>query len=291
MPGIVNRFELVNNQARGLVQLGMMAFFQRIGRDRYHPQEFEVETLPIALPGLDPAFDGYRIVQITDLHVGHWLSLHRLAGVMELVNQQQPDLVVMTGDYVSYVVEPVAAGMIESLASLRAPDGVVAILGNHDHWMDAERISEILRQAGVVVLRNDVYTLQRDGTQGGMPANLHIAGLDDIMVGQHDLPKLLHAMPDGSPAILLAHEPDFADQAAATGRFALQLSGHSHGGQIVFPKVGVLVRGPMFKKYPNGRYQVGSMTQYTNRGVGTHVLRLRWNCPPEITSITLHAGD
>ena len=290
MSNVVPRFEQVNNQARGRVQLGLMAFFRMIGRDRFRPHEFELVHLPVTIPGLDPAFDGYRIVQITDLHVGHWLSLLRLAGVVELINQEQPDLVVMTGDFVSYVVEPVAAGMIDAFAALQAPDGVLAILGNHDHWMDPERISEILQEAGVIVLRNQVYTLQRNGTQDENPANLYIAGLDDILVGRHDLTRVLQALPDSSPAILLAHEPDYADEATATGRFALQLSGHSHGGQIVFPKLGVLVRGPMFKKYPNGRYQVGGMTQYTNRGVGTHVLRLRWNCPPEITVITLYSG-
>jgi predicted MPP superfamily phosphohydrolase len=91
------------------------------------------------------------------------------------------------------------------------------------------------------------------------------------------------------PAILLAHEPDYADEAAETSRFALMLSGHSHGGQVVTTSGRVLVRGPLFKKYPNGMYQVGEMLQYTNRGVGTHVLRLRINCPPEITVITLHS--
>jgi predicted MPP superfamily phosphohydrolase len=241
------------------------------------------------IPGLDPAFDGYRLVQITDLHVGHWLSLDRLAGVVDLVNQQQPDLIVMTGDFVSYVVSQVEAGMVSAFSRLSAPDGVLAILGNHDHWMDPQRVSAILAQAGVVVLRNQVYHLQRQPADGGPPATLSIAGLDDITVGWHDLEGVLGLLSGGSPAILLAHEPDFADEAAATHRFALQLSGHSHGGQIVTPSGKVLVRGPMFKKYPNGLYQVGDMVQYTNRGVGTHVLRVRINCPPEITVITLRS--
>ena len=109
-------------------------------------------------------------------------------------------------------------------------------------------------------------------------------------MGAHDLDAVLEKLPDDSPAILLAHEPDYADISAATERFALQLSGHSHGGQIVLPKIGALLRGPGFFKYPNGLYQVGEMIQYTNRGVGTHVFRVRFNCPPEITVITLRSA-
>jgi predicted MPP superfamily phosphohydrolase len=149
--------------------------------------------------------------------------------------------------------------------------------------MDVGRVRQTLQAAAVVELQNDVVSLQR-GT-----AVLHLAGVDDIMVAANDLDAVLAKLPPDGPAILLAHEPDFADQSAATGRFALQLSGHSHGGQIVLPKIGPL-RGPMFKKYPNGRYQVGSMVQYTNRGVGTHTIRLRVNCRPEITVITLRSS-
>jgi len=287
MPDPVSRFEHWNNLARGQVQLGMMGFFRLIRRDRFRIGDFQVDLLAVPIPGLPPAFEGYRLVQITDLHVGHWLSLDRLSGVVDLVNAQQPDCVVMTGDFVSYVVEQVSGGMVASLRRLDAPDGVLAILGNHDHWMGAERVAGILQQAGVVVLRNQFVSLQRPALDGGDPGQLLIAGLDDIVVGAHDLPGLLAQLPDGPPAILLAHEPDFADRAAATGRFALQLSGHSHGGQIVTRSGHVPVRGSMFKKYPNGMYRVGEMLQYTNRGVGTHVLRVRVNCPPEITVITL----
>lgn len=284
MTNALVRYERWNNWARGQIQLGMMAGFHALGRDRFRPQDFEVVPIDLPIPNLPAAFAGYRLVQISDLHVGHWLSLDRLAGVAALVNAQQPDCVVITGDFVSYVVDQVQDGMIASLSAIQAPDGVVGIMGNHDHWMGARRITELLQQAGLKMLFNEVLSLRRGAAQ------LYIAGLDDITVGLHDMPALLHALPDDGPAILLAHEPDFADQAAATGRFACMLSGHSHGGQIVLPRRGVLVRGPMFKKYPNGMYQVGDMLQYTNRGVGTHVLRLRINCPPEITVFTLQPG-
>jgi len=160
MPDPVSRFEHWNNLARGQVQLGMMGFFRLIRRDRFRVGDFQVDLLAVPIPGLPPAFEGYRLVQITDLHGGHWLSLDRLSGVVDLVNTQQPDCVVMTGDFVSYFVEQVSGGLVASLRRLAAPDGVLAILGNHDHWMGAERVADILQQAGVIVLRNQFVTLQ-----------------------------------------------------------------------------------------------------------------------------------
>ncbi len=183
MPDPVSRFEHWNNLARGQVQLGMMGFFRLIRRDRFRVGDFQVDLLAVPIPGLPPAFEGYRLVQITDLHVGHWLSLDRLSGVVDLVNAQQPDCVVMTGDFVSYVVEQVSGGMVASLRRLDAPDGVLAILGNHDHWMGAERVANILQQAGVVVLRNQFVSLQRQAAEEAPPDRLLIAGLDDIVVG------------------------------------------------------------------------------------------------------------
>jgi predicted MPP superfamily phosphohydrolase len=239
--------------------------------------------LSLEIPGLAAEFDGYRIVQISDLHLGHWLSPKRLDGVVQLVNQQEPDLVVMTGDFVSYVLTGIIECMVAAFSELKPKDATLAIMGNHDHWMGPENIRAIFESSGVVELANDVYTiLRRD-------AKLHIAGIDDVTVGAHDLDAVLKKLPNDGPAILLAHEPDFADISAQSGRFALQLSGHSHGGQIVLPKIGALLRGPGFFKYPNGLYQVGDMIQYTNRGVGTHVFRMRYNCLPEITVITLES--
>jgi uncharacterized protein len=285
-------FEKTMVAFRRTVQLSLMTSWRRMHRDLFHPDQFEIVPVSVAVPGLAPEFTGYRIVQITDLHMGHWITSPRLEGVVSLVNQQSPDLVVLTGDYVSYVVDEIADDLKTGLEKLVAPDGILAILGNHDHWMGADRISAILSESGVRVLRNEIYTIERaleparfsnfDGT-----AQLNIAGLDDIMLRQHNMDRIIAGLSGDGPAILLAHEPDYADEAALTGRFALQLSGHSHGGQIVIPGFGPIMRGPMFWKYPLGRYQVGQMVLYTNRGIGTHVLRIRINCAPEISVITL----
>jgi hypothetical protein len=121
--------------------------------------------------------------------------------------------------------------------------------------------------------------------------SLHIAGVDDILEDLADLDSVLDQLPHEGAAILLAHEPDFAKKSAASGRFDLQLSGHTQGGQVVLPLVGPPILPPLGRKYPKGFYQVKDMLLYTNRGVGTASLRLRINCPPEIAILTLQPGD
>jgi predicted MPP superfamily phosphohydrolase len=278
-------FRRISHRLRGQAQIWLGQAMHASGRDRFRPEDFEVVPQTVVMAGMAPAFDGYRLVQISDLHVGHWLNTRRLQGVVGLVNELQPDLVAITGDFVSYALEPYAAEMIDAIAGLEARDGVVAVLGNHDHWLDPAGVRAVLQQSGVTELENEVLTVRR-----GQDA-LHIAGVGDITVGADRLDLVLSKLPEDGPAILLAHEPDFADVSAATGRFGLQLSGHSHGGQVVLPRIGPLVRGPEFRKYPIGRYQVGNMVQYTNRGIGTHVLRLRVNCEPEITLFNLRSPD
>ena len=281
MKRILSSWEKINFYLREMIQLNLAILMSALGRDRFQEDDFEIVDLPLEISDLAAEFDGYRIVQITDLHLGHWLSPERLDGVVQLVNEQEPDLVVMTGDFVSYVLKGITERMIKAFSELNPKEATLAVQGNHDHWMGPENIRAIFRASGVLELANDVYTIQRG------EATLHIAGVDDITVGAHDLESVLAKLPLDGTAILLAHEPDYADTSAQTGRFALQLSGHSHGGQIVLPKIGALLRGPGFFKYPNGLYKVQEMLQYTNRGVGTHVFRVRYNCPPEITVITL----
>jgi hypothetical protein len=110
------------------------------------------------------------------------------------------------------------------------------------------------------------------------------------MLNKHRLEVVMEKIPEEGPAILLAHEPDFADVSSTTGRFSLQISGHSHGGQFVIPGLGTIIRGPHFIRYPLGKYQVNNMIQYTSRGLGTNIFWFRINCDPEITIFTLKSG-
>lgn len=243
----------------------------------FDPDDFEINHIELEIPRLSKSFDAYRLVQISDIHLGQWLTSERLDGVVGLVNDQDPDLVANTGDYFSWAVGEFAPTLIATLRRIKSRDGMFTVLGNHDHWTSADQIRDIVKEAGIIELANTVRQIRRD--DGG----LQVAGVDDVMVDHADLDVVVKQLNRIDPAILLAHEPDFADEAAATGRFILQLSGHSHGGQLVVPGLGTPVRAEGFKKYPLGLYNIDGMIQYTNRGLGTNWFWARLNCPPEIT--------
>ena len=248
------------------------------------PRRLEVVRPELTLPRLAAAFDGYRIVQIGDLHLDDWSRPARLNRVAEMVNAERPDLVVVTGDFASYSARRLDTGrLVGGLRRLSARDGVLAILGNHDYLTDVKLIRSCIREAGLTELLNGFVTLGRGDSE------LHVAGIDDVMEGRSRLDLVLRGLPASGAAILLAHEPDFADVAAATGRFDLQLSGHSHGGQVRVPVLGRAVLPPFSQRYTRGLHRVGGMLVYTNRGLGTVHARLRFGCRPEITALTLRS--
>lgn len=250
------------------------------------PNWIEVVPITVEMPHLDPAFEGTRIVQISDIHMNNdWMTSQRLNQILKIVERQNPDLVVITGDLTDHDPVKEAPPMIEPLKTLATRHPTFAVLGNHDYWTDPEPVRKALAQTPVEELSNRVYTLTKDGPKGR--ASFHIAGVDDVWMKRDRLDLVLDQLPDDGAAILLVHEPDFADTAAATGRFGLSLSGHSHGGQVRIPFTGAPVLPPYAKRYPLGLYQVGDMVQYTNRGVGTALMNVRFNCRPEITVFTL----
>jgi uncharacterized protein len=144
-------------------------------------------------------------------------------------------------------------------------------------------VRRCIHEGGVTELINGVRSVRRGN------AALHVAGIDDVMEGRSRLDLVLRELPESGAAILLAHEPDFADVSAATGRFDLQLSGHSHGGQIGVPLLRRLVLPPFSQRYTSGLHEVGGMSVYTNRGIGFVHLRARFLCRPEITVLTLRS--
>ncbi|MGP8011738.1 MAG: metallophosphoesterase [Halobacteriota archaeon] len=250
-------------------------------RGEFEPSAVEIGNVDVTIPDLDPAFRGYRIASIADIHLDEWLNAARFGEVIDLINQQHPDLVAIVGDLFSYEVDGLAQQMAASLNKLRPKDCSVAVLGNHDHLVGATAVRNVLWESKVIDLSNDVITVNKG------QAKLHVSGVDSVASHKQRLDKVLKKLPPVGPAILLAHEPDFADVSARTGRFSLQISGHSHGGQWIVPGIGPPIRGLYSRKYPLGRYRVGDMTHYTNRGIGTSMIRLRINCPPEITVFTL----
>jgi len=258
------------------------------------PYRVVVERITLTLPRLAPSFDGYRVVQISDVHMDGWMAPERFGRIVDLINEQEPDLVAITGDFVSVSARYIS-DLPGPLGKLRASDGVVAILGNHDHLNDTEAVRRAISSAGVVDVSNAVHTLRQEG------AVMHLCGLDSGTYDYDRLDEVLEDLENAEPgcAVLLAHEPDLADKSAATGRFDLQLSGHSHGGQVRIPFLGAPLFMPPLSfhravpplgcKYPIGHYKVGKMHQYTNRGLGIMYLRLRLNCRPEITALTLRS--
>ena len=255
------------------------------------PRRLVVERIEVRLRRLPTEFDGFRIAQLSDIHYGPHMSSAFVREAVEESNKLKPHLAMLTGDFVSHPFGK-PAGMegaryvvpcAEALQGLRADYGRFAILGNHDHWNHPATVRNHLDAVKFPVLVNQAVTLEKDN------ARLWLAGVDDIMAGRPDLEKALQRVPAGEPAILLAHEPDFADHAA---KFPvdLQLSGHSHGGQVRLPWLGAPILPLLAQKYPMGLYRVGNMQLYTNRGLGVIGPPVRFNCPPEITLVTLRAG-
>lgn len=276
--------------ARQKIQKGMTITREKIIPMEFDESIYDIVEVNVEIKDLDPVFHDYKIVNLSDLHLGQWLTAEYLEGVIDIVNRQDPDMVSLTGDYVSYLLDDVADDLERCLSMIESKDTPLAVLGNHDHWNGADRIRQILKNAGIRDISNDVYSISRDN--GERTAKLHVAGVDSMQLNKEDIDAVMQKIPECYPAIMLAHEPDFADIAATTGRFALQISGHSHGGQFIIPGLDTtLLRGACSRKYPVGEYQVGDMVQYTSKGLGTNVFWLRINCAPEITIFKLKSPE
>lgn len=252
----------------------------------------EVVSLEVAMPRLPRAFDGFRIAQISDIHIEGGGMRHHFPAIARLTSAQNADAIVLTGDYTTFPDIWQEEPLVQGFKELRAPSGVFAVLGNHDQWGPpagfpqgapggAALARAALSRAGARELCNDCFAIERSGER------LWICGLDDWSMGHSDFAALQNRLPAQSCAVLLVHEPDFADAAAESGRFDLMLAGHSHGGQIALPFFGPIHLPGGARQYPRGRYQVGAMTHYTNRGIGVVDLPIRFCARPEITVFTL----
>jgi predicted MPP superfamily phosphohydrolase len=251
------------------------------------PNWLSIERVTLPFKNLPDALNGFTLAQISDLHVGPQVSPETIARAVDTINSLQPSLIAVTGDlalYATYTRRRVsndARLCAAELARLRAPLGVFAALGNHDHWDDTTVVTRILRDAGVTALVNQGRLVERNDQA------LWLAGFDKMWQYPARLKAALAGAPRDVPTILLAHEPDVADQVAADGRVWLQLSGHSHGGQVRLPIVGAPVLPNRGRKYPMGLRRVGGMWLYTNRGIGVVPPPIRINCRPEVTLFTL----
>jgi uncharacterized protein len=275
----------------GTATLGALAFADCIIREPNHPQLVEFE-MPLAR--LSPAFDGFRVALLSDFHYDEFFSVHPIRRAVEMVNQINPDVVLLTGDFVTVsafvdylhdeersarAAEPCA----KLLAGLQSRLGSLASLGNHDVGSDPVMITEALRSHGIPVLRNASRSFEQDGKR------LWFCGLDSIEA-KPNIELALQGIPKGDPVIVLMHEPDHAD-VVKNYPVDLQFSGHSHGGQIWIPGIGAPWLPGGARKYPRGHYMAGRLPLYTNIGLGTIRAPVRVNCTPEVTLVTLRAGQ
>jgi predicted MPP superfamily phosphohydrolase len=244
---------------------------------------FELVEVPLRIPGLPRALDGYVVAQVSDLHCGAFVGERELDEGLSFVRRAHADLVVVTGDLVDFdpAFAPLAA---RKLADLPARDGVTAILGNHDYYAGADDVTAALRAAGIDLMRNTGKVV-RPGDGGGFA----LLGVDDIASLRRGRtgPRLdlaLAAVQPDLPRILLSHQPVTVE--LWPGQVAAQLSGHTHGGQINpgFSPIGLLM------KYVAGAYPVGGTTLYVNRGFGTVGAPSRIGAPPEVTRFVLVAA-
>jgi predicted MPP superfamily phosphohydrolase len=241
------------------------------------------------LPRWPERMNGFTVALLSDFHFDPYFSVHPLRAAIAMVNGLRPDLIVLTGDFVSVPLignEKKAALAAEPcarlLSQMTAPHGLWAVMGNHDVDTDRKHVTHALQAENIQVLANQSHAIEHDG------ARFWLSGVNDVLTRTADLLKTLDPVPAGEAVILLAHEPDFADEAS---RFPidLQLSGHSHGGQIRLPLLPPLYLPRMAKKYIRGAYQIGPLTLYTNSGIGTIGVPMRLNCPPEVTLLTLRS--
>jgi predicted MPP superfamily phosphohydrolase len=245
-----------------------------------------LNDIEIQIANLPPEFEGYRLVQLTDLHISRLFPAKWAEAVVSKTNALDADLIVITGDFIDGSVAD-RRGDVASLASLRARDGVYAIPGNHEYFFDYRDWMRHLATLNMTMLQNAHVVLTRGS------GRLVLAGVTDLSARGHgapapDLDTAIADAPADAPIILLDHQPRLAQKAAASG-IALQLSGHTHGGMVVGLDR-VVARAN--NGFVSGRYQIGSMTLYVNNGTGIWPgFALRIGVPSELTRITLRAGQ
>lgn len=230
---------------------------------------------------LPKSFDGFRIVLFSDLHLGFFCTPKYLDSLKSLINSLTPDAICFAGDFTDKrtiinrlkEVSPI-------LQEFEAPYGKYAVLGNHDCLSGKFDITNALEAGGFQVLTNKGIVIEKNNEK------IYICGLDDAIEGNAAPDEALSFAEADVFTIMMIHEPDFADQ-ISRNKVDLQISGHSHGGQVCLPLIGPLRTTYMGKKYLHGLYNVSEMQLYTTRGVGTTILPIRFFCPPEVVLLEL----
>lgn len=268
-----------------------------------------IEKLDIAIQGLPPAFDGYRIGFLTDIHLGIWMNEASIRRAIETVGKQQVDLLLLGGDYIlvnetnvlerfGFISNPRFAGLdkktataliYDSFAEILSTykgfsDGILAVVGNHDRWNMFPLFLDSMRKASSVRILINQEAIIRRGEQ-----TLRVFGTDDYLTGIPTLPPSVPLPDDLSKRIVITHNPDYVSATIDQARsmYSLALCGHTHGGQIVLPLLGPVAAQVLDRRFISGYNHIAGTHIYTSRGMGYVGLPLRFYCSPEATIITL----
>jgi predicted MPP superfamily phosphohydrolase len=277
----------------------------------FYTSQFLLEEVPVTIPGLPRAFNDYRIGFITDIHIGTWVPEHWLERALAAIEARRVDLLLLGGDYILVHETSLwdAAGLIrnprysnlskreaipriytafaEHASRFKCPDGILAVVGNHDHWNSFPDFLAVMRNFPTIkLLINDEHALSRGREQ------LFIFGVDDYLTGLPVAPAV-RELPDGvAKRIILSHNPDYLPAILKRPEidFSLAVCGHTHGGQIVLPLLGPVAAQVVDQRFVSGMCSVSQKQVYTARGLGVVGLPFRFNCPPEVTIFTLKAS-
>jgi uncharacterized protein len=255
----------------------------------------QVSTSDVFIPGLPQAFDGFRIAQLSDIHMDEFTEPFFVRDAVERINRLQPDAVFLTGDFVTCEIAPrkFAIGAAWQCAGIL--DGLecrdrYAVLGNHDFMIGAKPVAAALTAHAIKVIINSYMPLERSG------GRIWLAGLADPVQGSPNPEETIPASIQNvahEPIVLLCHAPDYVDdllRMPCGQAISLMLSGHTHGGQVRLPLVGALTLPKMGRKYVEGWFRFGRLQLHVNRGIGAVGVPFRFNCPPEISLLTLRAA-
>lgn len=247
--------------------------------------DYDVTTMAVPIKGLPEAFDGFSIGFVSDVHSSMFMDVEQMSQYVNAVNELHPDAIVVTGDFVNSMYDEVFP-FAEAFSRLRAPHGVYGVLGNHDYYTrNVEGVAREVNSAGIKLLRNERVEIENRGRR------LQLLGIDDVGTPRRAallMDRTMAGAEPGDPRILLCHRPYFFPEAAARN-IALTLSGHTHGGQVVFLKLGndVIAPARIASPYVAGMYTLGRAQMYVSRGLGTVGIPIRINCPPEVTKLVL----
>ena len=253
-----------------------------LGYTYFESRWLKLTEIGISSPDLPRCFDNTRLVFITDIHHGPFLSIERVRDLVDRINSLQPDIVLLGGDYVHGDSEYIVP-LFTEFRKLKATYGVYGVLGNHDHWEDKELTRQMMGKAGIRVCDNKSFWVTRGSSR------IKIGGVGDLWEDVQILSETTSDLKESDFAILLTHSPDFIEELKGN-MIDLTLAGHTHGGQVTFFGLWAPILPSRYgEKYRYGLKKKGKMYHYTSSGVGTITPPVRFFCRPEIVLITLRS--